>query len=122
MMGNRIQASAFFLRRDESYLSVNWLENLGCPTRELEIEKIRNTYRKKLHIRQRDKIAVLNVGETREQVYSESPDRRNIVFIHDPAIGDPSHGGIYNLNPDNELIAELILETVCASYPARIAG
>ncbi len=50
---------------------------------------------------------------------TESPDGRNLEVLHDPLMNDPSHSGIYNLKQDDELIAELILETVRESYSAR---
>ena len=107
------------LRTGEESLSVNWLEFLNCSSRESEITEIRNLYSSKLSVGVRAKIAVLNVGEVRQKVLTESPDGRNLEVIHDPLIDDPSHSGIYNLKQDGELIAELILETVREAYSAR---
>ena len=119
----QIQATAFMLRTGEESLSVNWLEFLNCSSRESEITEIRNIYSAKLNVGARAKIAVLNVGEVRQKVHTESPDGRNLEVIHgplpDPLIDDPSHSGIYNLKQDGELIAELILETVREAYSAR---
>lgn len=114
-----IQATAFMLRMSEESLSVNWLEFLNCINRENEIAELRNIYSKKFKVGVRSQIAVLSVGEVREKVLTESPDRRNLKVLHDPEVEAPSHSGIYNLKPDDELIAELILETVCDTYPAR---
>ena len=119
----QIQATAFMLREGEESLSVNWLEFLNCTGRESEIKEIRSIYSRKLkRVGANAKIAVLNVGEVREKVLKESHDRRNLEVFHnpEPENDDPSHSGIYNLKPDNELIAELILETVCEDYSARI--
>ena len=115
----QILATAFMLRTGEERLSVNWLEFLNCSSRESEITEIRNIYSSKLNVGARAKIAVLNVGEVRQKVLTESPDGRNLEVIHDPLIDDPSHSGIYNLKQDGELIAELILETVREAYSAR---
>ncbi len=120
----QIQATAFMLRVDEESLSVNWLEFLNCSNRDSEINELRNVYAAKLNVGARAKIAVLNVGEVREKILTESPDRRKIEVLHDPdpikdGLPDPSHSGIYNLKQDDELIAELILETVHKAYPAR---
>ncbi len=116
----QIQATAFMLRSDEEYLSVNWLEFLNCSSRDHEINEIQNIYSAKLTVGVRAKIAVLNIGEVREKVLTESPDKRNIEVLHDPIEDDdPSHSGIYNLKQDDELIDELILETVHEAYPAR---
>ncbi|GAN32697.1 MAG: hypothetical protein DYG83_01670 [Candidatus Brocadia sp. AMX2] len=118
----QIQATAFMLRTDEESLSVNWLEFLNCSSRGSEIIEIRKIYSKKVRVGGlHAKIAVLNVGEVRKKVLEESPDRRKLEVLHDPApeMNDPSHSGIYNLKQDDELIAELILETVREVYSAR---
>lgn len=115
----KIQATAFMLRMNEESLSVNWLEILNCPNRENEILEIQRIYSKKLSVTVKAKIAILNVGEMCEKVRSESLDRRSLEVLHDPSKGDESHSEIYKLRPDNELIAELILETMLESYPAR---
>jgi hypothetical protein len=115
-----IQATAFMLRPADNSLSVNWLEYFKCLSREGEIDELRKAYAaKKLIVKASGRIAVLNVGEVRNKVLTESPDSRNLEVLHDPLIDDPSHAGIYNLKHDNELIAELILETVRETYPAR---
>ena len=119
----QIQATAFLLRLGEESLSVNWLECLNGSSREHEITEIRNIYASIFRrVGANAKIAVLNVGDVREKVLTESGDRRNLEVLHDPIEdepSDPSHSGIYNLKPDDELIAELILETILESYPAR---
>ena len=116
----QIQATAFMLRACDESLSVNWLEFLNCSSRESEITKIRTIYSETFSsVGARAKIAVLNVGEVRKKVLTESPDGRNLEVLHAPLMNDPSHSGIYNLKQDDELIAELILETVRESYSAR---
>ena len=115
----QIQATAFMLREVDRYLSINWLEFLNCSNRENEITKLRTIYSETFTVGARAKIAVLNVGDVHDKVLTESPDSRNLEVLHDPAMNDPSHSGIYNLKQDDELIAELILETVRESYSAR---
>lgn len=115
----QIQATAFMLRPSEESLSVNWLEFHGHSSREEEIAELRRIYFAKLSVGVSAKIAVLNVGEVCNKVFTESPDSRNLEILHDPLESDPSHSGIYNLRNDDELIAELILETVLETYPAR---
>jgi hypothetical protein len=97
------------------------LEFLNCQSRESEIEEIQKVYCAKLDVRPRAKIAVLNVGDVRNKVLTESQDRRNLEVLHDPEEPvDPSHSGIYNLKQNDEIeIAELILKTVRESYSAR---
>jgi len=115
----QIQATAFMLREVDKNLSVNWLEFLNCSSRESEITKIRTIYSETFTVGARARIAILNVGEVRKKVLTDSPDGRNLEVLHDPLMNDPSHSGIYNLKQDDELIAELILETVRDSYSAR---
>jgi len=121
--GQQIEASAFMLRSDESGLSVNWLEFLNCSNRDDEIDEIRKLYSLKFNrIGAKAKIAILNVGEVREKVKTETDDNRNLEVLHEPIKDDPpdpSHSEIYNLKPDQEFIAELIRETVQEDYPAR---
>ena len=115
-----IQATAFMLRTGEESLSVNWLEFLKCSNRKNEIREIQRIYSETLSVSVNARIAILNVGEIRNIVRTESPDNRNIEVLHDPIPGgDQSHSGVYNLEQDNEFIAELILETICENYPAR---
>lgn len=54
-----------------------------------------------------------------EKVLTKSQDRRKLEVLHNPSVNDPSHSGIYKLHHDDELIAELILETVHESFSAR---
>lgn len=123
----QIQAPAFFLKSGDNSLSVNWLEFLNCQGRESELVELRRIYSTKLKVRRSHKIAVLNVGEIREKVQEGTKYERNVEILHDPienekdpSHNDPSHSGIYGLEPDDELIAELIIETNPEIYPARI--
>lgn len=119
---NEILATAFLMKPIDESLSVNWLEYLKLPTREKEISKIQDVYNKKLNVSSKSKIVVVNVGLARKKVSVESDDRRNLLFKHDPSKEDPSHSGIFNLKPDDEMIAELILSVVDQEhhvYPAK---
>jgi len=117
----KIQATAFMLRADEESLSVNWLEFLKCSERDSEVRKIQKIYSATFNrVGASARTAILNVGEVRRKVRTESPDRRNLEVLHDPIPhSDQSHSAIYNLKHDDELIAELILEAVLEDYPAR---
>lgn len=115
----QIQATAFMLKTGEESISVNWLELLSHSGREGEIAELRRIYSAKLRIGASAQIAVLNVGEVCNKVLTESPDSRSLKILHDPSKNDPSHSGMYNLKNDDEYIAELILETVLETYPAR---
>jgi hypothetical protein len=100
ILDGQIQPGAFKLRASEESLSVNWLEFLNCPSRGSEITEVRNIYSTKFKsVGARAKTAILNVGEVRKKILEESPDRRKLEVLHDPApeMNDPSHSGIYNL-------------------------
>ena len=118
---NQLQATAFLPRVTENNLSVNWLEHLECDHREGEIIAIQKIYNAKLNVKAKERIAVINVGDTRRKVLSESLDNRSLLFLHDPEENDPSHSGIYNIKNDDIIIAELMLSTVTQDniYPVK---
>jgi hypothetical protein len=105
---DRVEPGAFMLRKDEGYLSVQWLECLGKPSRREEISEVRKILSGHLKIRRPSKIAVLNVGKTCDHVSQGSG--WNIRMLHKPEQNDCAHSGIYGTNQDHELIAELITE------------
>jgi hypothetical protein len=107
------------LRRNDDGLSVNWLEFFKSSDRKEQISKIRKVYNKKLNVRKSARIAVLNVGDVCGNVQTKSPDARELEVLHAPSSHDPSHSGIYGLRQNDELIAELILETVLENHPAH---
>ena len=119
-----VSASAFMLKKGESELSVNWLENLAKPDRQGEIATLRRVYSSKpkpLKVGAQAKIAVLNVGKTCRWVFERSPDRRKLSILHDPEVGDESHSGIYNLRfEEDDVIAEIIAQAVSEDYPAPV--
>ena len=116
-----ISAAAFMLRQDERYLSVNWLEELKLPNRAAEITGLQELYTRKFsRVGAGARIALLNVGRLRTNVQTKSPDRRVLPVLHEPIIpDDPSHAGIYEIPFDDEIVAELIVETVQEKHSAR---
>lgn len=116
----KIQPSAFILRENEEYLSVNWLENLCKSDRNDQIEALRNAFQQKqFTVKASAQFAILNVGIIRDKVREETVDKRDLQVAHKSSTTDPSHCGIYNLKPDNMLIAELIIETIRETCPAK---
>ena len=115
-----ISAAAFMLREGEEYLSVNWLEELKGPSRASQIRDLQELYTKKLKVGATARIAILNVGTLRTKVERESPDSRLLRVLHEPEEpDDPSHGGIYEIRYDYEVVAELIAQVVLENHPAR---
>ncbi|MCI0559949.1 MAG: hypothetical protein MN733_15770 [Nitrososphaera sp.] len=120
-----VSGTAFRLRerlgQPERYLSVNWLEYLNKSERAAEIAEIRTIFAAKFkRVGSQAKIAVLNIGELRDYVFQNSEDNRDLQVLHEPdEPEDPSHSGVHNLRLDDNLIADLIAQTVQEIYPAR---
>jgi len=118
--GGEVQATAFMLRDGEEYLSVNWLEDLNCSDRKREIHALQDLYSRKLSVGATARIAILNVGVSRTKVAQESPDMRQLSVVHEPIMPeDPSHSGIYGFSYDDDIIAELLAQTVLEEHTAR---
>ena len=114
-----VDGAAFRPREGEKYLSVNWLDFLQLSNREDQINKIRNVLSSKLDCGSKAGIAVLNVGETINYVAGKSLDKRKLRVLHEPDDpDDPSHSGIFNFTHDDDLIADIIAETVLDVYSA----
>jgi hypothetical protein len=115
----RVGPSAFILRTQDEYLSVNWLENLDPEKRDKQLQELRSIFKNTLNVRATAKIAVLNVGRMRTHVRDLTEDKRDLQVKHEPIINDDdSHCGIYNLRDNNELIAELISQSIIEEYGA----
>ena len=121
MQNGEISPTAFMVRETEQYLSVNWLEQLKRSDRASQISGLQKLYLKKFNrVSASARIAILNVGTLRSKVADESPDRRLLRVVHEPEEpDDPSHSGIYEIHHDDEIIAELIAQTVMETHPAR---
>ncbi len=112
-----INRMAFRLRKDEGYLSVNWLEFLEKTSREEAIAEVRNVLRKKLTLGSRSRIAVADVGSLINHIRAE----RILNVQHEPELpDDPSHSGIFGYGIDDGLIELMIAEVFQASYPSRL--
>jgi hypothetical protein len=114
-----VTGACFLPRLNEEYLSVNWLEPLHPEDRTVQLTSLRQVLAGKVTLGAKAKLAVLNVGEVRNHVLRESPDRRKLRVLHEPEANDAFHCGIYDIEPDPYLIADLIVEVVREVYPAR---
>lgn len=110
-----VEPGAFMLRKDEKYLSVQWLELLKKQNRLEEIAEARVIIAKRMKIRPNTKIAVLNVGGSCDYVFQESGYA--IRMVHQPEPSYEAHSGIFGTEQYPELLAELILETVQEFHP-----
>jgi len=115
-----VTGACFLLRAKEEYLSVNWLELLARNDRAAQLAGVRQALSGKgMMLGSSARLAVLSVGEMRDHIRHESRDARALRVRHEPEPNDPSHTGIFDLEPDADLIADLIAETVRETYPAR---
>lgn len=112
----RPSRTAFMLKPDEDYLSVNWLEYFGEIEREEQLNKIRRHIQ--LSLASTGKLAVLNVGKTLKHVHINS-GMTDVSVLHEPTSEDPSHSGIHGYGYEDDLIADLIAEVVLEICPAR---
>ena len=53
---------------------------------------------------------------------AKSPDGRRLQVRHLPLERSPSNAGIFGYAPDDEMIADLIAQTVTAIHPAVSPG
>ena len=118
--------SSFVLRtnmRDESGLSVNWLEVLGSG-RSTQMRAVRRLAR--IQLKRNGRLAELKIGEVLQSVTRELATLR---IIHDPLeeferfAADPSHALIAGLPAgDSEhaiLVGDLIAKCVTSMHPTQ---
>jgi hypothetical protein len=108
-------ATAFYLRRNEKYLSVEWMEYFQQRTREDAIKKAAFIFSEKLNVGSTAQMAILNVGNMCQHVHKQTA--RTIRVLHEPGKNDPAHAGIHDTAQDEMIIAELIAETVDSLFP-----
>ena len=112
--------TAFELRNNEEYLSVNWLEFFPETSKNEQLQKIREDQNNKGRtLPSRGKLAVLNVGRTAQEVLEVTEQKINLLFIHEPEDLDPSHSGIYGLEEDDLILTDTIANSVLEMLPAR---
>ena len=110
---------AFRVKTEELFLSVDWLEHTNGTDTTTQVAAVRIALGKTLTLKKSGKLAVLNVGETRDYVAQNSFDTRRLRVAHEPEENNPHHAGIHNLEASDDIIADLIAEVVRECYPAR---
>lgn len=115
----RVTGAAFQLRsRDRGLLSVNWNEKLNLASRDQEMEALSAIYAVKMPKEPvaENSISILNVGNTKHYVQSNSEDNRLLEFLDNPSAIDPSHASIKNVMIDDMIVPDLIAESVIERY------
>ncbi len=113
--------TAFQLRKGEPYISVNWLEFFADLSKEQQIDEVRAVLAKKMRkIGSTARLALLNVGAVQEGFPSTVGQVR---VLHEPVstpeYDDPSHAGIFDLEPDPDLVADMLAQIDCDMVPAK---
>jgi hypothetical protein len=112
--------AAFMPRPGELYLSTNWLECTGVPSRADQLAVIRRYLTDKgMTLPANGCLAVLHLRTVIDHVGSRTPDARALIARHQPEPSDPTHSGIYGYTADDHLIADLIAQVVQEVYTAR---
>ena len=96
--------TAFELRKDESHLSVNWLEYFGFDTFDESLARICTDIRGVINIRKTGRFAILNAGTVRSvsKDLSNLPEIKHpLTVIHMPEADNESHSGIGGLPHDH---------------------
>ncbi len=112
-------ATAFSLRRDEAYLSVNWLEYLDEQDQYAAIGRVRETFEQKgFTVRPNGRFAVINVGAAK--AIATECFQGPLSIEHVPLADDPSHSGIvgYTANDLAVAAALAVLVTPLNVHPA----
>lgn len=107
--------ASFMLKKDEDFLSVNWMEHFGETDQKVQIAKIREHI--ELSLAKSGLFAVLNVGRITDQI--QRFGEKKLAILHEPTQCDPSHSGIHGYQHEDLLVAELIAEMVIKTYPSR---
>lgn len=111
---DRVEGDAFALRKGESYLSMNCLDLLDGDRSE-QLDSLRAVLDHKLNVSGTARLAIINVGGTKRSVLPHSV----LNFVHEPETDDESHCGMYGLEYNNELVQDLIAESVVDVVKAR---
>lgn len=106
---DEIDASAFRLRLEdgETELSVNRLEHFSGS----RMNQMTNVYldiKKRKTINSNSLFGILNAGRTIQYVYEKSKIKKVIRILTKPNYVNPSHCGIYDILPEEELVRQLL--------------
>ena len=104
-----VDGAAFALRQGERYLSWNCLSLLPGD-RQSQFDALRAILGGKLNVRKTSRLSVVNVGYTKKLVKRHAD--ADLEFRHMPEDDDPTHCGMYGLEMNDEVVQDLIAESV----------
>ena len=102
-----VEGNAFALRNGEPYLSLNCLE-LFSGNRTEQLGVLRGVLIRKLNVSKTALFSIINVGNTKTCV----EPRASLDFRHEPEPDDSTHCGMYGLEYNDEVVQDLIAESV----------
>ena len=123
--GSRTLTAAWQLRSSDRasptpHLSVNWLEFFSGRERSAQIEAIRSVLAGKLNVKAQACLALVPVGEI-HRVVNEAG--KGVRVLHWPDVhfeyADMSHAGIFDVEQDEDVIAQALSRVECELVPAR---
>ena len=80
-----------------------------------QLDALRRVLNRKLNVSRTARLAIVNVGDTKRYALPHA----SLDFAHLPEPDDESHCGTYGLEYNNELIQDLIAESVVDVVSAR---
>lgn len=103
------------------HISVNWLEYFDTKDKQGQIREIRNILSKKMKVGSNAKLALLNVGALNKHFRNSDYNPR---ILHWPdnteTYTDPSHAGIFDIENDPDIIADMLAQVESEILPAKI--
>lgn len=117
----RPQGSAFFVKPDHSYLSVNWLEFTRAQSRAEQLACVRKYLKDKgMTLGAKAWLPVLHLQSSFDLVASEWKGGPRLSAHHESERPhDLSHAGIYGYRPEDAMVADLLALSVAEIHPAR---
>ena len=119
----RIGGEAFQLRRQDSGLSVHWIQCFNDLSKDQHLDHVRKSSR--LTMRHNGRLAELRVGRVKEHIRSKVPE---LSVIHSPLAAesnfppDRTHCELRGLpeadSPTAELVGDMIAECIEETHPA----
>ncbi len=103
-----VDGSAFALRPNEPYLSVNCLDLFDDASREAQLASLRAVLDRKMNVRQSALLSIINVGDTKLHVGTHA----SLDFHHRPEDDDYTHCGLFGTEYNDEIVQDLIAECV----------
>lgn len=117
--GETVDGSAFRVRPvDADGLSGNWPEYFAGKSLAEALVEIRKAYAAKGRtITAQSKFAILSVGGTKRSLMERGGWA--LDFVHTPERLDPSHASITGYDPVDDIITDIIAQTVIQLLPGR---